>query len=101
MTYKIHDDIMKPIQDGLYNPMRKGEIKMVNTAKLKGKIVESGHNFTTFADNIKMSRPAFRNKLNGRTDFKAGEIERICITANISQADMLTIFFPNIQSKMD
>ena len=92
---------MKSIQDGLNNPKRKGENLMVNTAKLKGKIVEAGYNFTTFADVIKMSRPTLRNKLNGKADFKADEIEKICLTANISQAEMIAIFFPNYQSKMD
>lgn len=66
---------------------------MTNSLKLKGKIVESGYNLTTFADAMGLSRPTFRNKLNGVTEFNASEIEKACSILCIPYTDVATYFF--------
>ena len=69
------------------------EGNMTNSNKLKGRIVEMGYTITGFSDAAKISRPCFRNKINGRSEFKASEIERICNLLEISYTEISDYFF--------
>ena len=66
---------------------------MINTNKLKGKIVENGYNLGSFANAINISRQSLRNKLNGASDFRASEIDKICSLLGIKTEEMETYFF--------
>lgn len=70
-----------------------GRSQMTNSKKLKGRIIEKGYTLSSFSDAIKMSRPCFRKRVNGESDFKSKEIEKICDLLDISRADMVEYFF--------
>lgn len=69
------------------------EDNMTNSNKLKGRIIEMGYTITGFSDAAKISRPCFRNKINGRSEFKASEIERICNLLEIPHTEIGDYFF--------
>ena len=66
---------------------------MTNTYKLKGRITEKGYNLKSFAEAVNMSRPCLRSRLNGNTDFRVSEIERICDTLGIPNGEIGIYFF--------
>jgi len=66
---------------------------MTNSSKLKGKIAEKGYKLTEFADAIGMSRPTFRSRMKGKSQFKVDEIEVICSTLGITPGDVWAYFF--------
>lgn len=68
---------------------------MTNTNKLKGRIVEKGYNLSSFSCAVKMSRPCLRHRLNGISEFKVSEIERICKLLDISCEELSEYFFIN------
>ena len=66
---------------------------MTNTYKLKGRITEKGYSLKSFAEALHMSRPCLRSRLNGTTDFRVSEIERICDILGIANGDIGIYFF--------
>lgn len=66
---------------------------MTNSKKLKGRIVEKGYTLSGFSDAIHISRPCFRKKVNGESDFKSREIEKICVLLDIPRTEMVDYFF--------
>lgn len=66
---------------------------MTNSNKLKGRIIEMGYTLSSFSDALSISRPSFRKKVNGLTDFKASEIEKICVLLEIQHSDIGNYFF--------
>lgn len=51
---------------------------MVNSYKLKGKIVSEGFTQKDFAEKIGISASSLSQKLSGKRDFTIGEVDRIC-----------------------
>lgn len=74
---------------------------MTNTLKLKGRIIEEGFNLTTFADAIDMTPPSLRAKINGRSEFKASEIKKVCDILAIPMADIPSYFFTDNVSNQE
>ena len=74
---------------------------MTNTNKLKGRIAEKGYNLSTLSKAVHLSRPCLRRKINGETDFKVSEIERVCDTLGIRRDEVMTYFFTHDVPKME
>lgn len=72
---------------------------MVNTRKLKAKIVESGYNLGSFANKIGMTRPTLRYKLNNVRCFRTDEIMSFCKLVNIPKSEINSYFFTTDVSK--
>ena len=66
---------------------------MTNSNKIKGRIVEMGYTLSNFSDALNISRPCLRKKINGQSDFKVSEIEKICELLKISRSEIGNYFF--------
>ncbi len=73
---------------------------MVNTNKLKGKIVEAGYTLKEFADAMEMSPPTFSGKLHGSSFFNTQQIGRITDLLGIPKREIPDYFFENEEGKM-
>ena len=51
---------------------------MLDSKKLKGKMVEAGYTQGQLAKKIGVSENTLTRKLNGKRDFTIGEVDRIC-----------------------
>ena len=74
---------------------------MSNSTKLRGRIVEKGYTLSKFAEAINLSRVSLRKKMNGESEFKASELERICDTLEIPPSQIDSYFFTNRVSKLE
>lgn len=69
---------------------------MINTNALKGAIVAAGHSQRSLAKELNMSENTLGSKVNGKLEFTAGEIIRLCEKINISDAQTkVDIFLPS------
>ena len=67
---------------------------MINTLKLRGKIVENGTNASALAKEIGMDRSTFYRKLNGNSGgFTVREADLIIKSLDLSCEDATSIFF--------
>ena len=67
---------------------------VVNTARLKGKIIEHGNTQESVANAIGMDRTTFYRKLkDGGDKFTIGEIHRIVSAVPLSKDEAIDIFF--------
>lgn len=67
--------------------------KMTNSAKLKGKMVESNLNQTWIAEQLGMTLATFNYKVNNKTEFKASEIKKLSEILHLTYDEVNTIFF--------
>lgn len=74
---------------------------MVNKNKLLSKMLDCGfESQRKFAQVIGMNKDTFNLKINNKSDFKTGEIEKICKVLNIvSDADKVNIFLQQPSQK--
>lgn len=80
--------------------LRKGGDNLVNKNRLMGIIVSAGYTQTSFAREIGMNKDTFSLKINNKSDFKTGEIERICDVLHITKAtDKVAIFLAKPSQK--
>lgn len=68
---------------------------MTNSSKLKGRMAEKGYTLSSLSETLHMSRPSLRKRIIGTADFKASEIERLCVALDISIDDVGIYFFTN------
>lgn len=73
---------------------------MINTNKLKGKIVESGYNMKSFAKAIGMSFPTFSGKLHGSSYFDTRQVGKITTLLGIPLCEIPDYFFAKEDDKM-
>lgn len=66
---------------------------MVNIAKLKKKIQDSGYKQKFIADKLGLSSYGFQLKRDGTSEFNASEIEALCELLKIDSTEMMEIFF--------
>lgn len=67
---------------------------MTNVELLKRKVVESGLKASFIVESLGISRASWYNKLNGRSEFTAGEIKKLCEALRItSLREREEIFF--------
>lgn len=67
--------------------------KMTHSAKLEGKIVESGLNQTWIAEQLGMTLATFNYKVNNKTEFKASEIKKLAEILHLTADEVNEIFF--------
>lgn len=67
--------------------------KMTNSAKLKGKMVESNLNQTWIAEQLGMTLATFNYKVNNKTEFKASEIKKLSEILHLTNDEVNAIFF--------
>ena len=66
---------------------------MTHSAKLKGKIVESGLNQTWIAEQLGMTLATFNYKVNNKTEFKASEIKKLAEILHLTADEVKELFF--------
>ena len=66
---------------------------MSDISLLKERICDSGMTMTAIAKRADMSRGTLYNRLNGKGEFKAGEIMGLMHALNLSKPDREKIFF--------
>ncbi len=66
---------------------------MTNAKILRKKIDESGYKMLFVAKQIGLTYQGFLKKINNETEFKANEIQGLCILLNLSLDEKETIFF--------
>lgn len=66
---------------------------MINTRKIKGRMVELGISQQDAAKRLDIKQPTFNQKLNGRRDFKIGEVQELVNLLEIADDDVAEYFF--------
>lgn len=66
---------------------------MTNTSKLKGKIAEKGYTISSLAQEMHISRPTLRSRINNTSDFKSCEILKMQQILDISMDELNFYFF--------
>lgn len=66
---------------------------MINTRKIKGRMVELDISQQDAAKGLGISLPTFNQKLNGRKDFKIGEVQEFVNLLKIADEDVAEYFF--------
>ena len=67
---------------------------MVNTAKLKARMLLEGHTQRTLAKETKIGVTPLNEKINNKRVFRCDEVDKICLALNITEAEeMREIFF--------
>jgi len=66
---------------------------MINTAKLRGRIVESGYSQCSFAKNIKMSEYTLHKKIYNKSAMTLPEAETFAILLGIPDSEFGEYFF--------
>lgn len=67
---------------------------MINTNKLKGKIVERGLNIDELSKSIGMNKSTFYRRLNEKGEtFSIKEVNKMCSTLNLTSEEATAIFF--------
>lgn len=64
--------------------------------ELKGKIRAEGYSYRTLSPLVQMAPATLCLKTNGKADFTATEICRLCETLNIEASEISKIFFPQM-----
>lgn len=71
----------------------------MNANELKGKIASNGMNVRSFCEQFHFNRSTFDRKLNGLSDFKRSEIERIIHALSLTPEELRNIFFADQVTK--
>lgn len=72
---------------------------MINTNLLKGAIASAGYTQRSLAKQIKMSENALNHKVNGKKDFKLGEVTTICEALAITDDKQKLEIFLSLSSQ--
>lgn len=68
---------------------------LINTNKLKGKIVENGLNVEALAHQMELDITTVYRKIRGESDFTVREVSEIASILKLSEDDLTAIFFAN------
>ncbi len=79
----------------------KGDAEMTNTSKLKGRMAEQGYTLSSLSEELHISRPSLRKRINGTADFKVSEIENLCSVLKIPISEVGNYFFTHDVAKME
>lgn len=66
---------------------------MVNSNKLKAKMIEKGYNQKTLANAMGITTQTLNYKINGVREFKVSEIEKLCSLLSINKKETGQFFF--------
>ncbi|QRG86348.1 helix-turn-helix domain-containing protein [Bulleidia sp. zg-1006] len=65
----------------------------MNTQVLKGLLVVKGYTYSDISNKLGISLTAFTRKMNGVTQFKQDEIKNISSILNLSDSQIILVFF--------
>lgn len=68
----------------------------MNTNLLKSIMVLNGDNIKTLALKLNLSRQTLSLKIDGINDFKLSEVKKICALYELTEKEMLNVFFGGI-----
>lgn len=66
---------------------------MINSKKIKARIVEMGMNQKTVAKALGLSQPAINQKINNVRPMDLCEAEKLCVLLNIKDTEFCDYFF--------
>lgn len=66
---------------------------MTDGKRLKKLVDESGFKVTAVCDYVGITRKTFYNKINGKSEFTATEIQKLCDKLNLTPKQRNDIFF--------
>lgn len=66
---------------------------MTNTSLLEQYITNSGYKRGFLAEKLGLSRFTLAQKINNKSEFKANEIDMLCVILNIDTETRMAIFF--------
>lgn len=66
---------------------------MTDTEMLRERLKDSGYKMYFIAEHLGLSYQGFLNKVDGKTEFVAPEIKKLCELLNIGLEDKEKIFF--------
>lgn len=66
----------------------------VNISKLRGKMVERGHNTETLSNALGIGRASLYRKIKRGGSFTIGEAHEICKALSLSKEEAIEIFLP-------
>jgi hypothetical protein len=72
---------------------KKGEKRLINIPKLKGKIIEKYGSQGKFVKELDISQQSWIERLKGTRDFKYHDIEQIISLLGLTDAEVRDIFF--------
>lgn len=72
---------------------------MTNTELLRKKIDESGYKLIFIAEHCRLSYQGFMNKVNGKSEFNATEIQKLRVLLKMCPEDVEAIFFAPVVDK--
>lgn len=65
----------------------------MNTAEFRAEVARKGARYNDLADNLGITYATLNNKVNGKTDFKLSEVEKLRDLLGIEPDRLYTIFF--------
>lgn len=71
----------------------------MNTNLLKSIMVLNGDNIKTLALKLNLSRQTLSLKIDGINDFKLSEVKKICKLYELTEKEMLQIFFGGVSNE--
>lgn len=74
----------------------KGDVRM-DSLKLKHKMLDFSDNIVTLAKALKINAATLSNKINGKSEFTLSEIREIAIRYQLTENEIVSIFFPDTQ----
>lgn len=73
---------------------------MVNTMKLKGRIIEAGYTQRSLAEKMNMSVNSLNEKVNGKVPFNIEQVVLLCELCHIETSEeKCSIFLPSVSQK--
>lgn len=66
---------------------------MADKNMIRGAIVRNGYTIGSFADALGITRYTLSKKINGKSEFRASEIEKSCALLGIAKKDVGKYFF--------
>lgn len=66
---------------------------MTNTQELRRKIKENGYKYAFVAGYLGLTAYGFQRKVCNVSQFKAGEIQKLCVLLKLTEKERTAIFF--------
>lgn len=71
----------------------------MNSNLFKSIMVLHGDNIKTLARKLKVSRQTLSLKIDGISDFKLSEVKKICALYELTEKEMLKVFFGGLNNE--
>ena len=80
-------------RQNVYQKNERGERLITNTKLLREKIEQSGYKLRFIAEKIGITYQGLLNKINGRSEFRANEIQALYDLLGLTEEERVAIFF--------